>query len=245
MVRVHKLRPMPKSASVVAAVLPGRRETNKQEKLTRIRCAARDVFLRKGFESATVREIAEAADVAFGTLFLYARDKQDLLLLLFDEELPALVHRAFIRAKSDLNFIDQLVAFFEECYAFFNRTPQLSRDMLREIVFGGGIVAARIWAGNQDVERHIARIVARAQANGVVSPSIAPDLAAHVIFSLWRIEIRFCMNEAEPDIAASLQKLRRQLEVVFKGLQAQRADAVEDTSSTNPRKRLARSGNNV
>jgi AcrR family transcriptional regulator len=118
----------------------GRREANKRDKLVRIRRAAREVFLREGYEDATLREIATAADVAFGTLFLYAKNKQDLLLLLFDEELPALTERAFQKADPAMPFIDQLIAFFTEFYAFFSETPRLSRDMMREITFTGGIV---------------------------------------------------------------------------------------------------------
>ena len=59
-----------------------RREANKHDKLLRFRRAARDIFVRKGFKGATLLAIAAAAGVAFGTLFLYAKDKQDLLLLL-------------------------------------------------------------------------------------------------------------------------------------------------------------------
>src|SRR5580658_3438402 len=104
--------------AVAVGLQTGRREANKREKLSRIRRAARDVFLRKGFEAATVREIAAAADVAFGTLFLYAKDKRDLLLLIFEEELPLISERAFRRAKPELPFIDQLMAYFTEVYTF-------------------------------------------------------------------------------------------------------------------------------
>jgi AcrR family transcriptional regulator len=210
---------MPKSAAIKKVSGPGRREANKREKLERIRRAARAVFLSKGFDAATLRQIALAADVAFGTLFLYARDKQDLLLLLFEEELPSVTERAFRKAKPDLSFIEQVLAFFAEFYAFFSATPQLSRDMMREITFSGGIVGKRIWAGVQESERYLARLVARAQADGHVSSSIAPDVAAHLIFSLYRVEIRFCLAESEPDVTASLARLRRQFEVLSSGLE--------------------------
>jgi AcrR family transcriptional regulator len=228
---------MPNLADKTEVVRPGRREANKREKLARIRRAAREVFLSKGFEAATIREIAAAADVAFGTLFLYAKDKQDLLLLLFDEELPALAERGFAKVDRDAPFVDQLVAFFSEFHAFFSPTPRLARDMLREITFGGGIVATRIWASVLGTEREVARLVAQAQAKGLVSSSIAPDLAAHTIFSLYRIEIRFCMADDKPDVEASLTRLRRQFEVLYAGLEARPAPGVEEISTSIYRKR--------
>ena len=211
---------MPKTPTASAIAPLGRREANKREKLVRIRAAARQVFLRKGFEGATVREIAAAADVAFGTLFLYAKDKKDLLLLLFEEEMPVVTEKAFHKIKADAPFVSQLISFFTEFYRFYVQTPQLSRDMLREITFGGGTVASRLWADVQDTERKIAALVARGQVDGRVSADIEPAIAAHIIFSLHRIQLRFCLDEPKPNIKASLEKLSRQFEVLFIGLEA-------------------------
>ena len=68
----------------------GLRERGKLEKRRRIRQAARDVFLEKGYDDATTREIAERADVAIGTLFVYAKDKRDLLMMIINDDLDQL-----------------------------------------------------------------------------------------------------------------------------------------------------------
>jgi AcrR family transcriptional regulator len=57
----------------------------KQEVVSQFRCAgilaaARKVFGRKGFASATVDEIAEAAGVAKGTVYLYFKSKREIYL---------------------------------------------------------------------------------------------------------------------------------------------------------------------
>jgi AcrR family transcriptional regulator len=198
---------------------PGRRERNKREKLQRIRRAARDVFLREGFADATVREIADNADVALGTLFLYAKDKRDLLLLLFDDELEALTERAAWRIDRKQPLVDRLIAFFTEFYLFFGRTPALSREMMREITFTDGMVARRIWTGVQGTEARIAAIIADAQADGVLALDAPRSLAAHVLFSLYRTEIRFCFAGERPDAAASLATLRSQFDLVCRNLE--------------------------
>ena len=71
------------------------RERNRREKLQRITEAARALFVEKGFDETTTREIARHADVALGTLFLYATDKRDLLFLICTSELEALTDKAF------------------------------------------------------------------------------------------------------------------------------------------------------
>ena len=59
----------------------GRRERNKQQKLDRITAAARELFAERGVDEVTTQEIADKADIGAGTLFLYAKTKGELLLL--------------------------------------------------------------------------------------------------------------------------------------------------------------------
>src|SRR5687768_14425191 len=58
-----------------------RRERNKQVKLERITAAARELFAEHGVDDVTTQQIAEKADIGAGTLFLYAKTKGELLLL--------------------------------------------------------------------------------------------------------------------------------------------------------------------
>jgi AcrR family transcriptional regulator len=218
---------LPTAHDNVHELRPGRREAKKRDKLGRIRTAARAVFIEKGFAEANMREIAVAAHVGFGTLFLYAKDKQDLLLLLFDEELSAIALQGFQKAAQKGDLIDQLLVFFEELYLFYMETPQLSRDMLRELTFTDGIVSKRIHSNLKDVEGNLARLVAQAQANGKVNSGIAPDHIAHIMFSLYRIEVRLCFDEEPPEIGRSLQELRRQFQTVYQGFSARSGAEVE------------------
>jgi AcrR family transcriptional regulator len=196
----------------------GRRESNKRDKLARIRAAASEVFQSKGFDDASVREIAERAGVALGTLFLYADDKRDLLMLLYDEDLGPLTDRAFARADPGADFIDQLISFFGEFFRSFTPTPELTRQMLREVLFANGKVAKRLAAGMQQAEDRVAEIVARAQHRGLVAREVPPATAAQAIFSLFRTEIRLCLADRKLDTSRSLTELRGQYEVLINGL---------------------------
>lgn len=55
------------------------------DKRQRILQAAVKVFARKGYFAAKVAEIARKAGVADGTIYLYFRNKEDILVSLFDE----------------------------------------------------------------------------------------------------------------------------------------------------------------
>ena len=61
------------------------RQTKKNEKKQRIQEAAIHVLAKNGYHGTTVSQIARAAGVADGTLYLYFDNKDDLLLKIIDE----------------------------------------------------------------------------------------------------------------------------------------------------------------
>lgn len=63
----------------------------RQDKRERITEAAVAVFAEKGFHSARVSDIARTAGVADGTIYNYFRNKEDLLLSIFEEKMDVLL----------------------------------------------------------------------------------------------------------------------------------------------------------
>jgi len=57
---------------------------NTQEKYMRILEAAARVFAKKGFFNSRVTDIAHEADVADGTIYIYFKNKDDILISLFE-----------------------------------------------------------------------------------------------------------------------------------------------------------------
>ncbi len=60
------------------------------EKRVRIIESAIEVFAEKGFHQARVTDIAQRAGVADGTIYLYFRNKEDLLLTIFEEKMDTI-----------------------------------------------------------------------------------------------------------------------------------------------------------
>src|SRR5205809_8041938 len=65
--------------------------------------AATDVFAERGFFNAQVADVARAAGVAAGTVYLYFRSKDDLLISIFERSMrDALVEgRAMVEIERD------------------------------------------------------------------------------------------------------------------------------------------------
>lgn len=62
-----------------------------RDKHARILEAAIAVFAEKGFHQARISDVARRAGVADGTIYLYFRNKDDLLLSLFEEKMDELL----------------------------------------------------------------------------------------------------------------------------------------------------------
>jgi AcrR family transcriptional regulator len=114
----------------------GRRERNKQLKLDRITAAARELFAEHGIDEVTTQQIADKADIGTGTLFLYAKTKGELLLLVQNSLYAQALERGRADAESIPDALDAVMAIVRpvvEC----NRTQvDNGRVYLREMVFG-------------------------------------------------------------------------------------------------------------
>src|SRR5947209_18946423 len=80
-----------------------RRDTAPGAKRDAILRAAIDVFAERGYFNAQVADIARAAGVAAGTVYLYFRSKDDLLISIFERSMrDALAEgRAMVEAERD------------------------------------------------------------------------------------------------------------------------------------------------
>ena len=71
--------------SVPTATLSARRRADPAPKREALLRAAIDVFAERGFFNAQVADVARAAGVAAGTVYLYFRSKDDLLVSIFEK----------------------------------------------------------------------------------------------------------------------------------------------------------------
>lgn len=114
----------------------GRRERNKQQKRTRIVAAADELFDRYGVDAVTTQQIAEAADIGVGTLFLYARTKAELLLLVQNARYAEAVERGSAAASGAASPVGAVMALVEPVVACNRRHADNGRAYIRELLFG-------------------------------------------------------------------------------------------------------------
>ncbi|MFT4704125.1 MAG: TetR/AcrR family fatty acid metabolism transcriptional regulator [Bradymonadia bacterium] len=74
----------------MGTIVSRERTTDKRERILQ---AALTVFAKRGFYTAKVSEVAREAGVADGTIYLYFKNKDDLLIQLFEDRMDFLIQR--------------------------------------------------------------------------------------------------------------------------------------------------------
>lgn len=190
----------------------GRRERNKQQKLDRITAAARQLFAERGVDEVTTQEIAEMADIGAGTLFLYAKTKGELLLLVQNSTYVDALARGRSAAENIPDVLDAVMAIVRpvvEC----NRTQiDNGRTYLREIVFGDPKEPHHrdALALTVHTEEAIAAVLLR---DGRTSASDAAT-RAHIVSAIMFISMAATLNIASP-VDDLVQEIRDQVRVLL------------------------------
>lgn len=81
------------------------------DKREKIRQAAVSVFAQNGFYNSTVADVARAADVADGTIYLYFKNKDDLLISIFEHSMDLFIGAARDQLQASLAPAEQLKKF--------------------------------------------------------------------------------------------------------------------------------------
>ena len=201
----------------------GLRERNKLDKLRRIKDAARALFIAKGFDDTTTREIALRAGVGLGTIFVYAENKRDLLFLIINEHLEKVTQNADESIDPPASLIDNLMTVAKLHYQFFGEQPALSRFALREMIFyDSGAQASPFQNTRHRLIDLFGKAVELAKVQNAISSRESPQFIGWTIFCIFQVELRRWLASDRSDLAAGLRSLERALALFINGLKPAR-----------------------
>ena len=145
----------------------GRRELNKQAKLDRITTVARELFAEKSIGEITTAEVAKRAEIAAGTLFLYAKTKGELLLLAQNSSYAEAHKLGLAATANETEPIAAILAVMKPIINCNREHAENGRIYLQEVVFGASTEGYRqealeLMAGTERTVAEIATRVANA-----------------------------------------------------------------------------------
>jgi AcrR family transcriptional regulator len=100
--------------------------------------AARDLFAKHGVGGVTTQQIADRADVAIGTLYLYASTKAELLIMVQNQKFATAIDDglAAAAATAGCDALEAVLALIRPVLTCVREHAENGRSYLHELVFG-------------------------------------------------------------------------------------------------------------
>ena len=159
-------------------------KTAQAEKRQRILSAAETVFAEHGFFHARVAQIAQEAGVADGTIYLYFKSKDDLLISLFENRMTQ-VCEAMVRAVAEHESnIDKLRTFISTHLGMVQEHPHLAEVLTVELRQSSKFMKEHSNPKFAEYLKILATIIAEGQKSGELDPAVPAPAAARGIFGM-------------------------------------------------------------
>jgi len=159
--------------------LARQRQDGKHQKILE---AAVKVFAQKGFFNAKVSEIAKEARVADGTIYLYFKNKDDILIHLFEEEMEKIIRGMRERLRASAHPVEKLKIFIRTHLGLVERNPAMAEVIQVELRQSNKFMKDYDNRKFHEYLNILADIVREGQQQGLIRQNLLPSVAKRVIF---------------------------------------------------------------
>jgi TetR/AcrR family fatty acid metabolism transcriptional regulator len=187
---------------------PGKRE--------RILDAAVRVFAAEGFYNAKVSQIAAAAGVADGTIYLYFKNKDDLLIQLFEDRMEQV--NATLRAAlaSETSATERLRRVVKLHLELIQQNPHMGEVITVELRQSAKFIKEYANPKFAEFLRLIAGAIVDGQTSGELRTDLDPYLVARALFgALDEIALAWLVKAGGPKDKLDLPRAAVQLGNIF------------------------------
>jgi AcrR family transcriptional regulator len=180
-----------------------------RERRRRILRAAAELATEGGFDAVQMREVAERADVALGTLYRYFPSKIHLLVSVLADEMEELHDRLKAASAGPESPADRVFAVLQRAVRALGRNPSLYGAVIRAMMFGDESTTTE----NMVVSSRMEAIITRAMTYGVGEPTADDIAVARLIGKIWLADIlswlagRSDVKEMESDLELAVHLL--------------------------------------
>jgi len=186
--------------------------TNREQKRQRILRAAIDVFASKGYFAARMTDVAEAAEVADGTLYLYFEGKEHLLMSIFDSVLGRFIERLDAEIEKIEDPIEKLSIMIRLHLETLGRDHALAHVLQIETRHSRRFMSLFTRGKLGEYLNRVRDIIIEGQESGVFRGDISPGLATNLVFgAVDEIVTSWLLAERPGDLVRHHRPLVRML----------------------------------
>ncbi|MCQ4638388.1 TetR/AcrR family transcriptional regulator [Anaerovorax odorimutans] len=158
-----------------------RRELNKKKCRARILRASRRLFSSKGYESTTIEDVADRAEVSKATLYNYFPNKESLLIGIAEEELEQVGDLISKDLKDEKNAVEKIRQALELLIVDSIRYISLAR----KITYLNSCEESPLYATRMDMIRLFEELVMEGQAQGTLRKDIKTSDIVDIIMGIY------------------------------------------------------------
>lgn len=144
--------------------------------------AAVKVFAEKGFYNARVSEIAKEADVADGTIYLYFKNKDDILISLFEEEFGQIVENMRKELEKEKDPLQKIRKFAQVHLSILQKQQQLAEVLGVEVRQSSKFMKEYVNKPFIEYLNLIRAIVVEGQEKGIIRKDLTPGIMKRAFF---------------------------------------------------------------
>jgi len=159
-----------------------KRQDRKAEKRQAILRGAVRVFAEKGFFNARVSEIAGAAGVADGTIYLYFKNKDDILITIFEEKMSWFIEECQARIAPLSNPLEKLAELIRFQMFLFDQSPEMAEVITVELRQSSKFMREYRPQQFLDYLNLYTQCIREAQGQGLIAPEVSPKIISRAIF---------------------------------------------------------------
>jgi TetR/AcrR family fatty acid metabolism transcriptional regulator len=155
------------------------KDENKHQKILH---AAIKVFSEKGFYNSRVSEIAKEADVADGTIYLYFKNKDDILISLFEEEFGKFVQNMQVELGKEKDPLQKIKRFAITHLSLVTKHPHLGEVMGVEVRQSTKFMKEYVNKPFIEYLNIIRSVVIEGQEKGLLRKDLTPGVMKRAFF---------------------------------------------------------------
>lgn len=209
----------PYEAVDVAPVKLNRRQEAKLRTRQKVLDAARRLFGERGYDAATIRDIAREAGMSTGAVFANFTDKIDLFEAVFEEDAESLAEAMREAAAAPGEVSARLIALFGAGYErSFANLPMVRAVVVRSWLQSGE-EEGRMRAQNRGLLAIVADVIRDGVRAGELKADLDVRLAAETLWDAYLRNYRKALFEGA-DLAALKGRLAAQVALLLDGARA-------------------------
>ena len=176
----------------------GEAEREGSDKYRRILESAIRVFAQKGFHNTKVSEIADEAQVADGTIYLYFKNKDEILIKVFEESLSQIIRRCQEELEKIPDPIERIKRFIWFHLELLEENQALAEVLQVELRQSNKFMKEYLpsqWLAYLEI---IANLIREGQKAGMIREEISPGIFKRALFgALDEISLHWVLTKKE------------------------------------------------